>query len=224
MNSSIKKIFFVVPPLLLFAICFAIGFNASKRQWLYPVFDNNWSWILHMVFVGIIIILLIGIIVILNWFIKKKVFALISAFLIVFLYIASTILSLVFSLPFYHISYTTDLDNYLLCDDSTIGEEASKYFPKKEDFDKYECEYSYCYKSYPVLDQDFEIRLRIDYNNDYWALKESILIENQKNVVDNMIIIFNYKTYNDHFRKFIIIFYDDDEVIEYDYSDHISNR
>ena len=144
--------------------------------------------------------------------------------MIVFLYIAAAILSFVFSTPLYHISYTTDLDNYLICDDISIGKEASEYFPEKEDFEEYECNYSYCYKSYPVVDQDFEIRLRINYDNDYETIKESIIAECQDGAVSNKIIILSYKTYNDHYRKMIVLFDDNNEAVDYVYSDHISDK
>lgn len=215
-----KTILFIAPPLLSFTICFIIGFTESKKCMLYPILGN---YIPILLFVSdcliLIILIIVSRIIILKT--KRKRLRYLSIVFLVVIYLCSFILSMILCcFDMYHDSQTNDLNNYLICDDVSISKEAKEYFPEKESFKNYNSSYSYYYSCFPVLDEDFDIQLIIDYQNDYEEIKETIK-NKYLDIFENNQVEIKYKTYNDHYKKIIIKLDDDNRTVEYKFSDHI---
>ena len=215
-----KTILFIAPPLLAFIICFIIGFTESKKFMLYPVLRSYTPILLFVIdcLVLIILIIVLGIIIIKT---KKKWLKHLSILLLVVIYLCSFLLSMILCIfTMYHDSKTNDLNYYLICDDVSVSKEAKEYFPEKESFKNYNSSYSYYYSSFPVLDEDFDIQLIIDYQNDYEEIKETIK-NKYLDIFENNQVEIKYKTYNDHYKKITTKLDDDNRTVEYKFSDHI---
>ena len=218
-----KTILFIVPPLLSFTICFTIGFIDSKNLVLYPILTNS-SAMLSFAFGGLALIILIIVFRIIIIKTKRKRLKYLSIGLLVVVYFFAILLTLsicVTNLFGYHASQTNDLNNYLICDDVSVSNEAKEYFPEKENFEKYNAYYSYYYEIMPFDETTFDIQLIIEYQDDYEEMKEAIISKYLDIFENNQIVVKEYKRYNNHYRKIIIKLDDDNRTVEYKFSDHL---